>query len=221
MTKVGIIIFPGSNCDKDLGEGLVAAGFDVEYIWHKNTELPNNLDLIAIPGGFSFGDYLRCGAIAAKSPITEVVLKFANEGGYLLGICNGFQVLCESGLLPGALVGNVGLKFICRQESLLVENSDSIFTSNYHSGQEINLPIAHHDGNYIADAETISELEDNGRVVFKYLENPNGSINNIAGILSKNKRVLGMMPHPERAVDKIHASNDGRNLFSSLLESFK
>tara|TARA_B100000767_G_scaffold2609_1_gene2540 strand:- start:134 stop:799 length:666 start_codon:yes stop_codon:yes gene_type:complete len=221
MTKVGIIIFPGSNCDRDLAEGLVSTGFSVEFIWHKNIELPNNLDILAIPGGFSFGDYLRCGAIAAKSPITDAVLRFAKGGGYLIGICNGFQVLCETGLLPGALVGNVGLKFICRQESLLVENSNSIFTSKYYLGEKIQIPIAHHDGNYIADTETIAELEGNGRVVFKYLENPNGSINNIAGVLSRNRRVLGMMPHPERAVNKIHKSNDGRSLFLSLLESFR
>ena len=221
MTKVGIIIFPGSNCDRDLAEGLVSTGFSVEFIWHKNIELPNNLDILAIPGGFSFGDYLRCGAIASKSPITDAVLRFAKGGGYLIGICNGFQVLCETGLLPGALVGNVGLKFICRQEFLLVENSDSIFTSKYNFGEKIQIPIAHHDGNYIADTEIIAELEGNGRVVFKYLENPNGSINNIAGILSRNRRILGMMPHPERAVNKIHESNDGRSLFLSLLESFR
>ncbi len=218
--RVGVIVFPGSNCDRDLNTGFGDTNFTSEFIWHKNEELPAGLDVIAIPGGFSFGDYLRCGAIAANSPITSAVIKFAKKGGYIIGICNGFQILCETGLLPGALVRNVGMKFICRQEEISVESTNSPFTKKFKLAQKIFLPIAHHDGNYIANQETISELESEERAVFKYKNNPNGSVNNIAGILSKNRRILGMMPHPERAVSDFHTNQQGRIIFESLFESF-
>ena len=199
MMRVGVIVFPGSNCDRDLFSSFKSFGFSVTYIWHKDDKLPNGLDILGIPGGFSFGDYLRCGAIAANSPITSAIIDFANAGGYIIGICNGFQILCETGLLPGALVRNTGMKFICRNEEISVENCNSAFTKNYDLDQKLILPIAHHDGNYIANLETLNELEETSRIAFKYKKNPNGSLNNIAGILSKNHRVLGMMPHPERA----------------------
>ena len=218
--RVGVIVFPGSNCDRDLNNGFRETNFTSEFIWHKNHELPEGLDVIAIPGGFSFGDYLRCGAIAANSPITSAIIRFAKKGGYVIGICNGFQILCETGLLPGALVRNIGMKFICRQEEIFVTTISSPFTSKFILDQKILLPIAHHDGNYIANEEIINELEDEERAVFKYRNNPNGSINNIAGILSKNRRILGMMPHPERAVSDFHSNQHGRVIFESLLESF-
>ena len=219
MIRVGVIVFPGSNCDRDLVSSFKQFGFTVTYIWHKDNELPDGLDIIGIPGGFSFGDYLRCGAIAANSPITSAIVDFANSGGYIIGICNGFQILCETGLLPGALIGNTGMKFICRNVGISVESCNSAFTRNYDLDQELILPIAHHDGNYIASLETINELEENSRIVFKYTKNPNGSMNNIAGILSENRRVLGMMPHPERASSEYHRSIDGSTIFRSLLNS--
>jgi phosphoribosylformylglycinamidine synthase len=217
--RVGVIVFPGSNCDRDLNSGFEDTNFISEFIWHKNDKLPDGLDVIAIPGGFSFGDYLRCGAIAANSPITAAIIKFAKKGGYVIGICNGFQILCETGLLPGALVRNVGMRFICRQEEIAVKTINSSFTRNFNKGQKILLPIAHHDGNYIASQETIDELEDEERAVFKYMNNPNGSLNDIAGILSKNRRILGMMPHPERAISDFHTNQQGRIIFESLFES--
>ena len=220
MTLAGVVVFPGSNCDKVLGLAFKLAGFEVVYIWHKDSELPNNLDVIALPGGFSFGDYLRCGAIAAKSPITRAVINFAERGGYVLGVCNGFQILCETFLLPGALVRNLEGKFLCRPEILSVETANSAFTSNYEQGERVCVPIAHHDGNYVVDEETLKALTLEDRVAFKYLANPNGSCESIAGVFSKNRRVLGMMPHPERAVMDFHGSRAGMNLFSSLLGSF-
>ena len=212
-----VIVFPGSNCDRDLAVALAAAGARVSMVWHKDTALPQGVDLVALPGGFSFGDYLRCGAIAANAPVCRAVAAHAERGGYVLGICNGFQVLTETGLLPGALMRNAGLKFICRPERLRVATTQSDFTAAYSAGQEIVVPVAHHDGNYTADAATLERLAAEDRIAFTYLDNPNGSARDIAGILSENRRVLGMMPHPERAVDPAHGGSDGRPLFESLV----
>ena len=185
-------------------------------VWHKETGLPAGLDLVAIPGGFSFGDYLRCGAIAARSPIMRAVVAFAEAGGHVIGVCNGFQVLIEAGLLPGALMRNAGIKFVCAPAALRVATADSAFTRGYARGETIVLPIAHHDGNYIADADTLARLEAEDRVAFRYAANPNGSARDIAGILSPNRRVLGVMPHPERAADPAHGGTDGVRLFKGL-----
>ena len=212
-----VIVFPGSNCDRDLAVALRAAGARVSMVWHKDTALPEGVDLVALPGGFSFGDYLRCGAIAANAPVCRAVGAHAERGGYVLGICNGFQVLTETGLLPGALMRNAGLKFICRPERLRVATTQSDFTAAYSAGQEIVVPVAHHDGNYTADAATLERLAAEDRIAFTYLDTPNGSARDIAGILSENRRVLGMMPHPERAVDPAHGGSDGRPLFESLV----
>ncbi len=215
--KAGVLTFPGSNCDRDLAQGFRLAGAEVEMVWHKETALPAGLDVIGIPGGFSFGDYLRCGAIAARSPICAAVVEFAKGGGHVIGICNGFQVLCETGLLPGALMRNAGLNFVCRQQELVVESADSPYTSGYTQGARITVPIAHHDGNYSADADLVARLRGEGRVAFSYADNPNGSAGDIAGVLSQNRRVLGMMPHPERAVEAAHGNRDGAALFASLI----
>lgn len=214
--RAAVIVFPGSNCDRDLAVALRGAGADVEMVWHKETDLPQGVDLVAIPGGFSFGDYLRCGAIAARSPVAAEVVRFAERGGPVLGICNGFQVLVETGLLPGALMRNAGLKFICRTARLVVQTTDSVFTSGYKPLQEIDIPVAHHDGNYQADESTLDRLEGEGRIAFTYAENLNGSARSIAGILSDNGRVLGMMPHPERAAEPAHGSTDGAAVFAAL-----
>lgn len=214
--KAAVIVFPGSNCDRDMAVALRQAGADVTMVWHKEDGLPSGLDLVAVPGGFSFGDYLRCGAIAANSPIVGAVKAHAERGGYVLGVCNGFQVLCETRLLPGVLMRNAGLTFVCRTAALRVEDGESAYTAGYGAGAEVRLPIAHHDGNYRADAETVAELEGEGRVAFRYLKNPNGSDADIAGVLSSNRRVLGMMPHPERAVDARHGGTDGLALFTGL-----
>ena len=216
--KAAVIVFPGSNCDRDLAEGFREAGFEVSMVWHKDTDLPQGLDVIGIPGGFSFGDYLRCGAIAAQSPICRAVVDFAHKGGHVLGFCNGFQVLCETGLLPGVLMRNAGLKFVCREQTLRVDTADSPFTNAYTKGAEIMVPIAHHDGNFSADGELVARLRGEDRVAFSYVDNPNGSAGDIAGILSENRRVLGMMPHPERAADKDLANEDGRAFFESILK---
>ncbi|MGR3291355.1 MAG: phosphoribosylformylglycinamidine synthase subunit PurQ, partial [Paracoccaceae bacterium] len=194
--RAGVIAFPGSNCDRDLAVALERAGAKVSMIWHKETALPAGLDVIAIPGGFSFGDYLRCGAIAAKSPVCRAVVDYANSGGYVIGICNGFQILTETGLLPGVLMRNAGLKFVCKTVNLTVQAGESAFLSNYSTGQTVSFPIAHHDGNYIADTELLARLNGEARVAFRYVDNPNGSCGDIAGILSENRRVLGLMPHP-------------------------
>jgi phosphoribosylformylglycinamidine synthase len=185
-------------------------------VWHKETALPADVDLVAIPGGFSFGDYLRCGAIAARAPVMREVVAFAGRGGHVLGVCNGFQVLIEAGLLPGALMRNAGLKFVCRDVELVVATADSAFTRFWTRGQRVSLPIAHHDGNYIVNSETHARLEHADRVAFRYAGNPNGSVADIAGVLSQNRRVLGMMPHPERAVDTAHGGTDGAALFGGL-----
>ena len=215
--RAAVIVFPGSNCDRDMLVALHESGADVSRVWHKDAELPEDLDLVAIPGGFSFGDYLRCGAIAAQSPICRAVVDHANRGGYVLGVCNGFQVLTESGLIPGTLMQNSGLKFLCKTVGLTVETQDSVFTSGYSAGVEIQVPIAHHDGNYFATDSELSVLLGEDRVAFRYSENPNGSVDAIAGVLSANRRVLGMMPHPERAVAALMGSADGRALFRALV----
>lgn len=214
--RAAVVVFPGSNCDRDLAVAFEAAGAQVDMVWHKDRELPQGVDIVGIPGGFSYGDYLRCGAIAAQSPIVKSVKAHAERGGYVMGICNGFQVLTETGLLPGALLRNAGLKYICKTVGLKVETSQSDYTSGYNVGDVINIPIAHHDGNYFADADTIARLQDQDRVAFSYTDNPNGAMADIAGILSENRRVLGMMPHPERAADIGHGGTDGAALFRAL-----
>lgn len=215
--KAAVITFPGSNCDRDLAVAFEAAGAEVVRVWHKDATLPEGTDVVGIPGGFSFGDYLRCGAIAAKSPIAGAVIRHAERGGYVMGVCNGFQVLVETGLLPGALMRNAGLKFICKPVALEVATTDSAFTQGYDKGQHITIPVAHHDGNYQADAETLARLTGEDRVAFRYVANPNGSQGDIAGVLSKNRRVLGMMPHPERAIDARHGGTDGTAMFHGLM----
>ena len=214
--RAAVIVFPGSNCDRDMAVALKAAGADVTMVWHKDANLPD-VDLVAVPGGFSFGDYLRCGAIAAQSPVCKSVVAHVERGGYALGVCNGFQVLTETGLLPGALMRNAGLKFICKTVGLNVVTSDNAFTEGYSAGDTVDFPVAHHDGNYTIDADGLARLHGEDRVAFTYGDNPNGSIDDIAGILSENRRVLGMMPHPERAVDNGHGGTDGQALFCGLL----
>ncbi|MCC5991310.1 MAG: phosphoribosylformylglycinamidine synthase subunit PurQ [Rhodobacteraceae bacterium] len=215
--KAAVITFPGSNCDRDLALAFEGTGAQVRHVWHKDTALPAGIDIVGIPGGFSFGDYLRCGAIAARSPIARAVADFAGKGGHVLGVCNGFQVLVEMGLLPGALLRNANLKYICKPVGLRVETTDSAFTGGYRAGSTITIPIAHHDGNYNADAETVARLRGEGLVAFRYTDNPNGSVDDIAGVLSQNRRVLGMMPHPERAFGALHGGSDGRAMFDSLI----
>lgn len=214
--KAAVVVFPGSNCDRDLAVAFEQAGAAIDMVWHKDDALPEGVDIVGVPGGFSYGDYLRCGAIAAQSPIVQSVKDHAARGGYVLGICNGFQVLTETGLLPGALLRNAGLKYICKTVGLKVETSQSAFTEGYNAGDVINVPIAHHDGNYFADPETIARLQGDDRVAFSYTDNPNGSLSDIAGVLSENRRVLGMMPHPERAADVGHGGTDGTALFRAL-----
>lgn len=215
--KAAVVVFPGSNCDRDMAVALRDAGAEVTMVWHKDAALPTGSDLVAVPGGFSFGDYLRCGAIAAQSPVCQAVVAHAQAGGYVLGVCNGFQVLTETGLLPGALMRNAGLKFVCRTVGLQVATADSAFTEGYTGGQEVRIPVAHHDGNYFADADTLAALRGEDRIAFTYTDNPNGSVADIAGVLSANRRVLGMMPHPERAVDAAHGGTDGQALFRGLI----
>jgi len=219
--RAAVIQFPGSNCDRDMAVALrsVAGDNSTQMVWHKETDLPEGLDLVAIPGGFSFGDYLRCGAIAAQSPIARAIVKHAERGGYVLGVCNGFQVLTETGLLPGALMRNAGLKFLCKPVQMTVQTADSAFTSGYAKGDKITVPVAHHDGNYTADPKTLARLQGDARVAFTYDDNPNGSIADIAGVLSENRRVLGMMPHPERALESAHGGTDGAALFRGLAEA--
>ncbi|MDP5216480.1 phosphoribosylformylglycinamidine synthase subunit PurQ [Ruegeria sp. 2205SS24-7] len=214
--KAAVIVFPGSNCDRDLAVAFERAGFDVAMVWHKDADLPEGVDIVGVPGGFSYGDYLRCGAIAAQSPIVRAVKAHTERGGYAMGICNGFQILTETGILPGALLRNAGLKYICKTVGLKVATSDSAFTEGYNAGDVIGIPIAHHDGNYFADDDTVAMLHDQDRVAFTYDQNPNGSVADIAGILSENRRVLGMMPHPERAADEGHGGTDGVALFRAL-----
>jgi len=214
--KAAVVVFPGSNCDRDLAVAFKAAGAEVEMVWHKDTALPKDTDIVGIPGGFSFGDYLRCGAIAAQSPICKAVKAHTDRGGYAMGVCNGFQVLVETGILPGVLLRNSGLKYVCKTVGLKVATSASAFTEGYNAGDILGIPIAHHDGNYYADDETIAALKAEDRIAFTYTDNPNGSRADIAGILSANRRVLGMMPHPERAADAGHGGTDGAALFRAL-----
>lgn len=222
--RAAVITFPGSNCDRDMAVALEAvSGTQAIRVWHADGDLPERLDLIALPGGFSYGDYLRSGAVAATSPIMRAVVKAASRGVPVLGVCNGFQVLTEARLLPGALLRNAGQRFVCRTVPLTVENTASLFTRSFASGEIIRIPVAHHDGNYFADRETLDRVEGEGRVAFRYAENCNGSARNIAGLLSENGRVLGMMPHPERAMEpaafKAMGGADGRRLFESVLDA--
>jgi len=218
--KTAVIVFPGSNCDRDLAAALEqVTGTAPTMVWHGETALPDRVGLVAVPGGFSYGDYLRSGAIAARSPIMRAVVEEAGRGLPVLGVCNGFQVLTEAGLLPGALMRNEGLNFVCRNVSLTVENGQSPFTSGYGEGETITVPVAHHDGNYFADADTLDRLEGEGRVAFRYAEPVNGSARGIAGLLNEAGNVLGMMPHPERRVEAAHGGTDGRRLFEGLLDS--
>ena len=218
--KSAVIVFPGSNCDRDLAVAIEqVTGRAPAMVWHRDTELPEGTGLIALPGGFSYGDYLRCGAISARSPIIREVVAAAEHGIPVLGVCNGFQILTEIGLLPGALMRNAGLNFVCRDVKLKVENAQSTFTSRYAAGEEIIIPVAHHDGNYFADGETLDRLEGEGRVAFRYAEHCNGSAREIAGILNPQGNVLGMMPHPERKVEAAHGGTDGRRLFEGLMET--
>ncbi|MDF2603372.1 phosphoribosylformylglycinamidine synthase subunit PurQ [Sphingomonas sp.] len=217
--KTAVVVFPGSNCDRDIAVALESVtGTPPIMVWHRETELPEGLSLLAVPGGFSYGDYLRSGAMAARSPIMRAVADKAAGGLPVFGVCNGFQVLTEAGLLPGALMRNAGLNFVCRDVALTVDNSQSAFTSRYAAGETITVPVAHHDGNYVADQETLDRLEGEGRVAFRYAEDVNGSARRIAGILNDAGNVLGMMPHPERRVESAHGGLDGRRLFEGLLE---
>ncbi len=218
--KFGVVVFPGSNCDHD---AWYAASQNLsesaEFLWHDSPRL-GDVDVVVLPGGFSYGDYLRCGAIAKFSPVMGAVKKFAQEGGLVLGICNGFQILVESGLLPGALIRNRGLKFICKPVRLRVETTDSPFTAAASEGQELTIPIAHGEGCYVADERTLDQLEAEDRVVFRYVDNPNGSLRDIAGILNEGRNVLGMMPHPERAADPLMGSTDGLVVLKSIVSAF-
>ena len=214
--RSAVITFPGSNCDRDMAVALEqVSGTAPHRVWHGESTLPDGLDFIALPGGFSYGDYLRSGAMAARSPIMRAVVDAAQRGVPVLGVCNSFQVLTESGLLPGALMRNASQNFICRNVRLKVENSSSLFTSEYNQGEEISIPVAHHDGNFFADDQTLNRVEGEGQVAFRYLESVNGSRRDIAGVLNAAGNVLGMMPHPERAVEDDHGGSDGRRLFES------
>jgi phosphoribosylformylglycinamidine synthase I len=215
-----VIVFPGSNCDRDLAVALEqVTGRKPAMVWHKDADLPEGVDFIGIPGGLSYGDYLRSGAMAARSPVMGAVQDAATRGVPVIGICNGFQVLTEAGLLPGALMRNAGLSFVCRPVRLKVENSQSLFTAQYDSGEEVLFPVAHHDGNFQADEATLDRIEGEGRVAFRYLDAVNGSARNIAGIVNDAGNVLGLMPHPERVVEPAHGGTDGRRLFEGLLET--
>ena len=216
--KSAVIVFPGSNCDRDAARALERlTGKPAHMVWHKDTSLPEGLDLVVLPGGFSYGDYLRSGAMAARSPVMQAVVRAAERGVTVLGVCNGFQVLTEAGLLPGALMRNAGIRFVCRDVALKVENNQSLFTAGYDAGQQITIPVAHHDGNYFADDATLDWIEGEGRVAFRYAEAVNGSARNIAGVLNDRGNVLGMMPHPERMIEAAQGGSDGRALFESVV----
>ena len=218
--KTAVIVFPGSNCDRDLAVALEAVtGTRPDMVWHGDSALPDGIGLVAVPGGFSYGDYLRSGAIAARSQIMQAVVEQADKGLPVLGVCNGFQVLTEAGLLPGALMRNAGLNFVCRDVALTIDNAASAFTGRYAAGETIRVPVAHHDGNYFADDATLDRLEGEGRVAFRYGEPVNGSARNIAGILNARGNVLGMMPHPERKIEVAHGGTDGRRLFEGVVET--
>jgi phosphoribosylformylglycinamidine synthase I len=217
--KSAVIVFPASNCDRDAATALKdMTGKTPAMVWHQDSELPG-VDLVVLPGGFAYGDYLRCGAMAAQSQVMKAIKAHAEKGGAVLGICNGFQVLTESGLLPGALMRNAGLKFVCKPVTLSVEETQSAFTRKYEKGQSVTFPVAHGEGNYYADGDTLDRLEGEGRVMFRYQDNPNGSARDIAGILNPKRNVLGLMPHPERMVDPMTGGTDGRALFQSLIEA--
>jgi phosphoribosylformylglycinamidine synthase len=218
--KSAVVVFPGLNRDRDMIAALTSiSGNTPAVVWHKDTELPD-VDLIVIPGGFSYGDYLRVGAIAARSPIMATIRERAAKGVHVLGVCNGFQILTEAGLVPGVLMRNASLRFVCREVRLKVETTNTAFTRGYAPGQVITTPVAHHDGNFFADAATLKAIEDNGQVAFRYAEgtNPNGSVNDIAGVFNRDKNVLGLMPHPENLIESAHGGLDGRALFSGLLQ---
>lgn len=226
--RAGIVVFPGTNRERDIALALSQAGADVAWLWHRDTDLPAGLDLVVLPGGFSYGDYLRCGAIAARAPIMPAIARHAARGGLVLGVCNGFQILCEAGILPGALVRNATLRFLASDCLLRVERTDTPFTALYRAGQVIRCPMAHGDGNYVADEETLDRLEGEGLVAFRYVNERgeavaeaarNGSARNIAGIFTPNRRVLGLMPHPENAVDPLTGGEDGLALFLSLVQA--
>ena len=218
--KSAVIVFPGSNCDRDAHDAIAkVTGQAPAMVWHQESELPEGTEFVMVPGGFSYGDYLRCGAMASRSAIMPAIVAHAATGAPLLGVCNGFQILTESGLLPGALMRNAGLKFVCEKAPLTVANGNTRFTSRYEAGAELIVPIAHHDGNYFADDATLDRIEGEGQVVFRYARNPNGSARNIAGVTNEQGNVMGMMPHPERAVDADHGGTDGLALFESLLGS--
>jgi len=217
--RAGVVVFPGSNCDHDIYNVMKnIMNTDTKFLWHKEGSIGDR-NLIILPGGFSYGDYLRCGAIAKFSPLMSDVIRFADKGGIVIGICNGFQVLCETGMLPGALLRNENLKFICKTVTLKVENNKSIFTGEYKIKEEINIPVAHGEGNFYCDDETLTELIGNNQILFRYTENPNGSVDNIAGIQNVRRNVFGMMPHPERASDDILGNTDGERFFKSVVES--
>jgi phosphoribosylformylglycinamidine synthase len=229
--RSAVLVFPGINRERDMARALrLVCGRESAMVWHAETALPTGTDLVVVPGGFSYGDYLRCGAIAARAPIMDAVRRFAAGGGLVLGVCNGFQILCEAGLLPGVLMRNQALKFICRDVFLKVERSDSPFTRGYNAGQVIRVPIAHGEGNYVADSETLARLEGEGRVLFRYVSpqgardpawNFNGASNAIAGIVNERGNVLGMMPHPENHVESELGVTEGRGLFAGLVDHFK
>jgi phosphoribosylformylglycinamidine synthase len=229
--KSAVVVFPGINRERDMARALkFVTGREPAIVWHADRELPRGTDLVVLPGGFSYGDYLRCGAIAARAPIMQAVRAHADKGGLVLAVCNGFQIACEAGLLPGVLMRNARLKFICREVFLRVERSDTPFTRRYNAGDVIRVPVAHGEGNYVADAETIARLEEEGRVLFRYTApdgrldpafNFNGATNAIAGILSEKRNVLGLMPHPENHVDPVVGPTDGRRLFESLIETLE
>jgi phosphoribosylformylglycinamidine synthase subunit PurQ / glutaminase len=216
--KFGVVVFPGSNCDIDCFHILkTVLKKDVEYVWHQEKNI-DTFDCIVLPGGFSYGDYLRCGAVARFSPVMEAVVEHANKGKLVIGICNGFQILTEAGLLPGALIRNKGLKFICDTVELKIENNSTPFTNKAKEGQIIEVPIAHGEGNYVVDEDTLKEMEQNNQIIFRYISNPNGSVSNIAGVCNKEKNVLGMMPHPERCGEKILGNDQGLVIFESIIK---
>jgi phosphoribosylformylglycinamidine synthase subunit PurQ / glutaminase len=219
--KFAVIVFPGSNCDVDMYSAIKdELGSDVEYVWHAEKDL-DRFDAILLPGGFSYGDYLRCGAIARFSNIMNEIKKAAEAGKPVLGVCNGFQILLEAGLLPGALRRNDSLKFICRPVELKVENNGTLFTNEYEAGETISIPVAHGEGNYYCDEATLKQMKDNNQIVFTYVDNPNGSLENIAGVINERGNVLGMMPHPERAVDELLGGADGLKLFKSIVKQWR
>ncbi|GGO06864.1 phosphoribosylformylglycinamidine synthase subunit PurQ [Saccharibacillus kuerlensis] len=219
--KFAVLVFPGSNCDIDCYKAVESVlGEPVDYVWHTATDL-SPYDCILVPGGFSYGDYLRCGAISRFAPVMNEVAKAAEEGKFVLGICNGFQILTEAGLLPGALRRNMSMKFACRDTVLKVENNQTPFTRDYEAGEEIIIPIAHGEGNYYCDEETLEELRANGQIAFRYKSNPNGSVDDIAGVTNKQGNVLGMMPHPERAVNEILGTVDGKKMFTSIINAWR